>query len=232
MCYSLCVAVCAHSVPLRHFRLSQLCTNSPPGSSGLSHLLSACWASSNLAASDGETGALGVSSPQDCQKSSVKSPYRLALQAPRKLTRRWDWRGADTGRNFFFFCLCCNTITLSQKTSSMIPTGGHFIWGTLRANWAAQKMKWTSLCSSLATDQQLSLLLSLISCSNFLSNSTWTFHDSSTQIYEHSHQAGNYHFLLRGHNSFQIPKFTRNIWPFGLKITPAPVLDTCQQVVR
>lgn len=97
--------MCAHIVPLRRGRLSQLCTNSPPGSSGLSHLLSACWASSNLAASDGETGALGVSSPQDCQKSSVKSPYRLALQAPRKLTRRRDWGGGDTGRNFFLFML-------------------------------------------------------------------------------------------------------------------------------
>lgn len=105
--YSLCVAVCARSVPLRHFRLSQLCTNSPPGSSGLSHLLSACWASSNLAASDGATGALGVSSPQDCQKSSVKSPYRLALQAPRKLTRRRDGGEGPTlaATSIFLFML-------------------------------------------------------------------------------------------------------------------------------
>lgn len=97
----LCGSVCSHC-PSDYFRLSQLCTNSPPGSSGLSHLLSACWASSNLAASDGGAGALCVSSPQDCQKSSVKSPYRLALQAPRKLTRRRDRGGADTGRNFIF----------------------------------------------------------------------------------------------------------------------------------
>lgn len=113
--YSLCVAVCARSVPLRHFRLSQLCTNSPPGSSGLSHLLSACWASSNLAASDGATGALGVSSPQDCQKSSVKSPYRLALQAPRKLTRRRDGGGADTGCDFYFLFMLQQYYTFIKR---------------------------------------------------------------------------------------------------------------------
>lgn len=81
-------------VPLRHFRLSQLCTYSPAGTPGLSHLLSVCRASSNLAASDGATGAFSVSSPQDCQKSSVKSPYRLACWALRKLTRLgrgWWW---------------------------------------------------------------------------------------------------------------------------------------------
>lgn len=115
MSYSLCVAVYAHSVPLRHFRLSQPCTNGPPGSSGLSHLLSACWASSNLAASDGETGALGVSSPQDCQKSSVKSPYRLALQAPRKLTRRRDWGGADNGTNFFFSLYAATVLLFHRR---------------------------------------------------------------------------------------------------------------------
>lgn len=123
--YSLCVAVCARSVPLRHFRLSQLCTNSPPGSSGLSHLLSACWASSNLAASDGATGALGVSSPQDCQKSSVKSPYRLALQAPRKLTRRRDGGEGPTLAATSIFYLCCNSF--HKTTSSKIPASGHFI---------------------------------------------------------------------------------------------------------
>lgn len=121
MSYSLCVALCAR----RRFGLIQLCMNSPPGSSGLSHLLSACRASSNLAASDGATGAPGVISPQDCQKSSVKSPHRLALQAPRKLTRRRDCGGADTGRTFLFFC--CNSITLLRKTSSVIPASGHFI---------------------------------------------------------------------------------------------------------
>lgn len=137
VCYSLCVAVCARSVPLRHLKLSQLCTNSPPGSSGLSHLLSACWASSNLAASDGETGALGVSSPQDCQKSSVKSPYRLAPQAPRKLTGRRECGGADTGRNFFFlfffFSVYAATLLLFHKRHPpwslpvVISCGG--VWG-------------------------------------------------------------------------------------------------------
>lgn len=167
---------------------SQLRTNSPPGSSGLSHLLSACWASSNLAASDGETGALGVSSPQDCQKSSVKSPYRLALQAPRKLTRRRDWGGGGWHwqQLFFFFCLCCNSITLSQKTSSVIPASGHFIWGRVRGSWGAQKLKWTSLWGSLATDQQSYFLVLFPQ-----SYSTWASHDSSAQINEHSHQAQN-----------------------------------------
>lgn len=125
--YSLCVAVCARSVPLRHFRLSQLCTNSPPGSSGLSHLLSACWASSNLAASDGATGALGVSSPQDCQKSSVKSPYRLALQAPRKLTRRRDGGRGRHWLRLLFSIYAATVLHFHKTTSSKIPASGHFI---------------------------------------------------------------------------------------------------------
>lgn len=130
--YSLCVAVCARSVPLRHFRLSQLCTNSPPGSSGLSHLLSACWASSNLAASDGATGALGVSSPQDCQKSSVKSPYRLALQAPRKLTRRRD---GGRGRHWLrlLFSIYAATVFIKRLPLRSQPVVISFVRATAEA---------------------------------------------------------------------------------------------------
>lgn len=52
----------------------------------LSHLLSACWAPFQ-SGRERWTDSLGVSSPQDCQKSSVKSPSWLAMQALRKLTR-------------------------------------------------------------------------------------------------------------------------------------------------
>lgn len=107
---SLCVAVRpAQFLPL-HRQPSRLLR--------LSHLLSACWASSNLATSDGQTCTLGVSSPQDCQKSSVKSPSWLALQALRKLTRRRGWGGP-----------CCNTFfTVSQKkTVPVSSASGHFI---------------------------------------------------------------------------------------------------------
>lgn len=125
---SLCVAVWAHTVPHRHFRPSQLCTNSPSGSSGLSHLLSVCWASSNLAASNGVTGALSVSSPLDCQKSSVRSPYWLAHRAPRKLTRLgrdWHWQEPF---------LRCNGITIT-KTLLCNPCQ------SVRGSWRPPK-KW------------------------------------------------------------------------------------------
>lgn len=163
MSCSLCVAVCAHSVALRHFSLSQLCMNNPPGSPGLSHLLSACWTSSNLAASEEETGAVGVGSPRGCQKSSVNCPYRRALQAPRKLTRWGDRGGGDTVKNFFLFML--------QRYYSFIkyilhdPRQWSFHLGKLTEE--RKKMKWTSLYGSWATDQKLSLLLSISWC-NFL----------------------------------------------------------------
>lgn len=82
----LCVAVCPHGAPL----------SPPPLLLRSSHLPPSRWASSNLAWSDGATGALCVSSPQDCQKSSVKSPHRLALRASRKLTRRGETLYAAT----------------------------------------------------------------------------------------------------------------------------------------
>lgn len=82
-----CGSVCS----LCH-QLLQGWANGAAGSSCLAHLLSACWASSSLAASNEKAAALRVSSPQYFQESSIKSPYRLALQALRKLSRRTDRR--------------------------------------------------------------------------------------------------------------------------------------------
>lgn len=63
---------------------------------------------------------LSVSSPQDCQKSSVISPHRLARWAPSKLTRLgkgWHRQGLFKKRYF-----CCNNIILSLETLSGILT--------------------------------------------------------------------------------------------------------------
>lgn len=95
-------------VPLRRSRLSRLCTHSPVGAAGPSHLRPVCRASPNLAASGGATGAFSVSSPQDCHESSVKSSHRLSCRPPRKLTRLWGVGGrggeggADAGGDVFF----------------------------------------------------------------------------------------------------------------------------------
>lgn len=105
-------------VPLRRPRLSRLCTHSPAGAAGPSHLRPVCRASSNLAASGGATGAFSVSSPQDCHESSVKSSRRLSCRPPRKLTRPGGGRG-DAGGDVFFFlcvCLCCDGVTVSPKS--------------------------------------------------------------------------------------------------------------------
>lgn len=152
-----CGSVCS----LCH-QLLQGWANGAAGSSCLAHLLSACWASSSLAASNEKAAALRVSSPQYFQESSVKSPYRLALQALRKLSRRTDRRARVVTLAGGFFsppCLFCNSyIRFSQKTSSVIPVSGHFIRGSMRA-----KMKRTFLLCPLAYDQRLSFLLRLIS---------------------------------------------------------------------
>lgn len=52
---------------------------------------------------------------------------------------------------FFPVFFCCNSIISSQKTSSVIPSSGHFIWASVRGSWGAQKNEidftvW--LCSS------------------------------------------------------------------------------------
>lgn len=98
-------------VPLRRSRLSLLCTHSPAGAAGPSHLRPVCRASSNLAASGGATGAFSVSSPQDCHESS----HRLSCRPPRKLTRPGGGGVTPVG-TCFFVCVYAATVSLSHPS--------------------------------------------------------------------------------------------------------------------
>lgn len=114
-------------VPLRRSRLSRLCTHSPAGAAGPSHLRPVCRASSNLAASGGATGAFSVSSPQDCHESSVKSSHRLSCRPPRKLTRPGGAWGGDAGGDVFFLCVCVCAATVSLSHPSRCVRGSDII---------------------------------------------------------------------------------------------------------
>lgn len=87
---------CVLRVFLAHV-FSSACSapTAPPGWAAPAHLLTVSRAASNLAASVGAAGALSVSSPQYCQKSSVISPHRLSQRVPSKSSRLgldWSWQ--------------------------------------------------------------------------------------------------------------------------------------------